>query len=109
MAKKDAQPTGAKATGEESVASKQAQGIHAESQNAAQVCISDLVGSIDSVRNYMSVAHKEMSQDICHSVSAAMSEVRDSNLHVAQSVGLLTTQMAELLGQMKEDFKGKTN
>ena len=107
MAKKDAQPTGAKATGEESVASKQDQGIHAESQNAAQVCFSDLVGSIDSVRNYMSAAHKEMSQDICHSVSAAMSEVRDSNLHVAQSVGLLTTQMAELLGQMKEDFKGK--
>ena len=78
-----------------------------ESQNAQQVGVSDLVHSIDSVRDYMTSSNKQISQEIDRSISLAMSEMRDTNAQVAHNMNCLTSQMAELLNQMKNDNKGK--
>ncbi|KAF7149449.1 hypothetical protein RHSIM_Rhsim03G0030300 [Rhododendron simsii] len=55
-----------------------------------------------------------MSQEISQFVDLAMTEIRDSNLHLAASMGSLTTTvnamstiMSDLVAMMKEERRGK--
>lgn len=78
------------------------------------VSVQALNESMDSVRNYMLTTNCEMSQEITLSVSSAMTEFRDANLHFASSIGHLTDNMNamslglnDLIAMMKEERKGK--
>lgn len=76
--------------------------------------VQGLTESIDSVRNYVCEANREMSQEISQSVSAAMMEIRETNLHLTASVSQLTNNMNamtagmnDLLAVIKQERKGK--
>ncbi|KAF7113341.1 hypothetical protein RHSIM_RhsimUnG0136100 [Rhododendron simsii] len=76
--------------------------------------VQDLNESMGSVQNYMLETNREMSQEISQYVGLAMTEIRDSNLHLAASMGSLTTNVntvsafvGDLVAMMKEERKAK--
>ncbi|KAG5532859.1 hypothetical protein RHGRI_027221 [Rhododendron griersonianum] len=76
--------------------------------------VQDLNESMRNVRNYMLETNREMSREISQYVGSAMTEIRDSNMHLAASMGSLTTNVnamsstvGDLVAMMKEERKGK--
>ncbi|KAF7142702.1 hypothetical protein RHSIM_Rhsim05G0025700 [Rhododendron simsii] len=76
--------------------------------------VQDLNKSMGDVRNYMLETNCEMSQEISQYIGSAMTEIRDSNMHLAASMGSLMTNvnamsatMSDLVEMMKEERKQK--